>query len=59
MVVKHGDTYYMFAEGLDDHAQMLTSKDLIHWTWVGFLDIRKANGEPIAARPLRHADRSL
>ncbi len=51
MIAKHGDTYYMFAEGLDDHAQMLTSQDLIHWTWNGFLDIRKANGEKIAAGP--------
>jgi hypothetical protein len=51
MVVKHGDTYYMFAEGLDDHAQMLTSNDKIHWTWSGFLDIRKANGDPIAPGP--------
>jgi predicted GH43/DUF377 family glycosyl hydrolase len=51
MVVKHGDTYYMFAEGLDDHAQMLVSKDLTHWDWSGFLDIRKANGEPIPPGP--------
>jgi predicted GH43/DUF377 family glycosyl hydrolase len=51
MVVKQGDTYYMFAEGLDDHAQMLTSKDLVNWTWLGFLDIRKANGEPISKGP--------
>ena len=51
MVVKHADTYYMFTEGLDDHAQMLVSKDLIHWTWTGFLDIRKANGKPIEKGP--------
>ena len=51
MVVKHGDTYYMFAEGLDDHAQLLTSPDKIHWTWRGFLDIRTADGKPISKGP--------
>lgn len=51
MVVKDGETYYMFAEGLNDHAQLLRSKDLINWTWVGFLDIRKVNGEPISPGP--------
>lgn len=51
MVVKHGDTYYMFAEGLDDHAQLLESPDKIHWMWRGFLDIRMADGKPIANGP--------
>jgi len=51
MVVKQGDTYYMFAEGLDDHAQLLTSKDKTHWTWVGFLDIRTTKGSPIEKGP--------
>lgn len=51
MVVKDGDAYYMFAEGLDDHAQLLTSADKVHWTWVGFLDIRTADGRPIAKGP--------
>jgi beta-1,2-mannobiose phosphorylase / 1,2-beta-oligomannan phosphorylase len=50
-VVKVGDTYYMFAEGEKDHAHMLTSKDRIHWTNQGALDIRKANGEPIPPGP--------
>jgi len=51
MVVKQGDMYYMFAEGLDDHAQLLVSSDKIHWTWRGFLDIRTTDGKPIAQGP--------
>jgi hypothetical protein len=52
MVVKRGDTYYMFAEGRDDnHAVMLTSKDRIHWKWQGPLDIRLADGTTPAKRP--------
>ena len=51
MVVKHGSTYYMFAEGLDDHAQLLSSSDKIHWSWLGFLDIRTTDGKPIPKGP--------
>lgn len=51
MVVKHGDTFYMFAEGLHDRAQLLTSEDGIHWTPRGTLDIRKHNGDPIEPGP--------
>jgi hypothetical protein len=51
MVVKHGATYYMFAEGLDDHSQLLTSPDRVHWSWLGFLDIRMTDGKPIAKGP--------
>ncbi len=51
MVVKQGETYYLFAEGLDDHAQLLVSPDKIHWTWRGFLDIRTTDGKPIAKGP--------
>ena len=46
-VVKHGDTYYMFAEGLHDIAQLLTSTDRVHWTRVGSLDIRRRDGSPV------------
>lgn len=46
-VIKEGNTYYMFAEGRDDIAHLLTSTDRIHWTEQGNLDIRRANGEPI------------
>jgi len=51
MVVKVGATYYMFAEGLNDEAQLLTSTDRIHWTREGKLDIRKADGEPLSPGP--------
>jgi beta-1,2-mannobiose phosphorylase / 1,2-beta-oligomannan phosphorylase len=51
MVVKHDDTYYMFAEGLNDQAQLLTSKDRIHWDRVGTLDIRYTNGKPLTPGP--------
>jgi hypothetical protein len=51
MVVKHGDAYYMFAEGKYDIAQLLTSTDGIHWTLVGPLDIRLVGGQPISAGP--------
>src|SRR5688572_4100379 len=51
MVVKQGDTYYMFAEGLHDRAHLLTSQDRLHWERVGELDIRLASGEPIPAGP--------
>lgn len=52
MVIKRGDTYYMFAEGSDDnHAVMLTSKDRVEWKWEGPLDIRLADGIRPANRP--------
>ena len=51
MVVREGDTYYMFAEGAGDRAQLLTSTDRLHWTPRGPLDVRKANGEPIEPGP--------
>jgi sucrose-6-phosphate hydrolase SacC (GH32 family) len=50
-VVKADGTYYMFAESVNDRAQWLTSTDRIHWTRQGTLDIRKANGDPIADGP--------
>jgi len=50
-VIKHGDTYYMFAEGLNDIAHMMTSKDRIHWINHGNLDIRYTNGEPLTPGP--------
>lgn len=51
MIVKHGDTYFMFAEGLHDEAQWLTSKDRIHWERQGTLDIRYTNGKRLSAGP--------
>ena len=51
IVVKVGDTYYMFAEGEGDHAQLLTSQDRIHWKHEGELIIRKTTGEPLSPGP--------
>ncbi len=51
MVVKHGGTYYMFAEGKGDRAHLLTSTDRVHWNRQGTLDIRKANGEALEPGP--------
>ena len=51
MVVKHAGIYYMFAEGLHDQAQLLTSTDRIHWQRVGTLDVRATDGKPISAGP--------
>lgn len=48
MIVKHDATYYMFAEGEQDQAHLLTSQDRLHWTRVGPLDIRKTNGNAVA-----------
>ncbi len=51
MVVKHDGTYTMFAEGRDDQAQWLTSKDPIHWHREGTLDIRYHDGKALTAGP--------
>jgi beta-1,2-mannobiose phosphorylase / 1,2-beta-oligomannan phosphorylase len=48
MVLKYEGTYYMFAEGRDDIAHMMTSTDRIHWTEHGPLDIRYVNGSPLS-----------
>lgn len=50
-VVKHGDTYYMVAEGRSDIAHLLTSKDRIHWQEQGNLDVRYADGRPLSPGP--------
>ncbi len=46
-VIKNGGTYYMYAEGKNDVAHMLTSVDGINWEEQGDLTIRETNGEPI------------
>lgn len=51
MIVRDGETLYMFAEGLNDEAQLLLSKDGIHWTSLGKMDVRLSNGEPISPGP--------
>ena len=50
-VTKLGDTYYMFAEGYQDQAQLLTSKDRVHWHREGTLDIHLTTGEKISPGP--------
>ncbi|MFN0198189.1 MAG: glycosylase [Planctomycetaceae bacterium] len=51
MVVKLDETYYMFAEGAMDQAQLLTSTDGVRWHREGTLDVRLKNGEPIPPGP--------
>ncbi|CAN5183245.1 hypothetical protein BH23BAC1_BH23BAC1_45360 [soil metagenome] len=51
MVLKHDSVYYMFVEGLDDVAQLLTSTDRINWKNKGSLDIRTTNGQPLSKGP--------
>lgn len=46
-VVKHDGVFQMFAEGAGDVAHRLTSRDGVHWTEQGSLDVRKRSGEPI------------
>ena len=50
-VVKQDGTYFLFAEGKNDIAHLLTSPDRIHWTDHGSLDIRKTDGTRIAPGP--------
>ncbi|MES2793064.1 MAG: glycosylase [Planctomycetota bacterium] len=50
-IQKVGDTYYMVAEGLHDQAQLLTSKDKIHWKPHGTLDVHYTNGQPLTPGP--------
>ena len=53
-VVRHDGTYFMFAEGKNDIAHLLTSADGRKWTDHGTLDIRKTDGSPIEPRTVRH-----
>lgn len=50
-VQKVGDLYYMFAEGLNDQAQLLVSKDKVHWKGMGTLNIRYTDGKPLTPGP--------
>lgn len=50
-IIPHEGTLYMFAEGEQDRAQLLTSRDGIAWQRVGRLDVRLTNGDPIADGP--------
>ena len=51
LVLKRDSLYYMFAEGRNDIAHMLTSTDKITWTDHGSLEISQANGEPLSSGP--------
>lgn len=50
-VVKQGDTYFMVAEGRNDIAHLLTSKDRVHWEEQGNLDIRYTDGKQLSPGP--------
>ena len=50
-VVRHDGRYYMFAEGAQDQAQLLTSADGVSWQREGTLDVRLTNGQPIPPGP--------
>jgi hypothetical protein len=46
MVVRRGDTYYMFAEGTQNQfSVMLTSKNGVDWKWRGRLEVRMTDGK--------------
>ncbi len=51
IVVKRGDTYYMFAEGYQDRPYLLTSQDRVHWTRLRQLDVRRTDGQRIEEGP--------
>ena len=51
MVIKHDSLYYMFAEGRNDIAHMLTSTDKINWNDHGSLQIKQTNGESLTPGP--------
>jgi beta-1,2-mannobiose phosphorylase / 1,2-beta-oligomannan phosphorylase len=50
-VVHVADTFFMFAEGKNDVAHLLTSTDGLEWNDHGSLEIRKTTGQPIGAGP--------
>lgn len=51
IVIHRDDVYYMFAEGRDDIAHLLTSRNKIKWDDHGSLVIRQTNGEPLTPGP--------
>lgn len=52
MVVRDGETYFMFAEGPEQNvSQMLTSRDRVHWEFAGVLEIDDADGKRRVERP--------
>jgi len=51
MVIKRNDVFYMFAEGTNDQAQLLTSIDGVIWKRRGTLDVRLMSGGKIPPGP--------
>jgi hypothetical protein len=50
-VVPLDGRYLMVAEGKNDIAHQLTAPDPVHWTDLGSLDVRNADGTPISPGP--------
>lgn len=50
-VIKRDGVAYMFAEGKNDIAHLLSSRDGVRWTDLGPLDVRKVDGAPIKPGP--------
>ncbi len=50
-VVRHGDKFYMVAEGRGDIPHMLTSPDGVEWKDHGRLDVRNRDGSPLSPGP--------
>ncbi len=50
-VVRNNGTFFMFAEGKNDIAHLLTSTDGLKWSDYGSLDVRKTDGTPIGKGP--------
>jgi beta-1,2-mannobiose phosphorylase / 1,2-beta-oligomannan phosphorylase len=50
-VLKNAGFYQMFAEGVNDIAHRLTSRDGVHWKEEGRLDIRTRSGQPLSPGP--------
>lgn len=50
-VTKREGAYYMVAEGKDDVAHALTSKDRLHWADLGTLDVRNTDGSKLTPGP--------
>lgn len=51
MIVKQGDTYYLFAEGAGDVPFLLTSQDGLDWKYRDKLDVRYTDGKPLTPGP--------
>jgi beta-1,2-mannobiose phosphorylase / 1,2-beta-oligomannan phosphorylase len=51
MVAKSDSAYLMFAEGRNDIAHLLSSRDKVTWTDHGSLDIHYTNGNRLSAGP--------